>query len=273
MSFAINDTLVIFNDPTSVPLLPPGSNPNSVDATKAPVQLGGSNKIYTLTPGATPTAPQQVVLSGSNNRLNIPSGSAKIQAIGGGQIIESVDVAGDFGKLIKLNDVNPTKPDEEYNRSVVDKNSSVSGNTANDTLTINQAAGGQGGDFAYYAKGGAGDDTIVGSFQADFLRGGAGNDIIFAHAGNDLIRGGAGSDRITGDEGNDTLYYTSDQLDGSTDTFADFATGVDKISIDKTSISNLSQISGLGTNTIVFAGGTTLISLGSAINSSDITLI
>jgi hypothetical protein len=35
----------------------------------------------------------------------------------------------------------------------------------------------------------------------------------------------------------------------------------------------LTQISGFGTNTIVFAGGTTLISQGTVINSSDITLI
>jgi Ca2+-binding RTX toxin-like protein len=272
MSFAINDTLVIFNDPTSVPFLPPGSNQNSVDATKNPVQLGSSNQTYRLTPGATPDAPQKVVLSGSNNRLNVSFGAAKIQAIGGGHIIESDQISNDYAKVINLNlnyNVNPEAP---YNGAVVDKNATVFGNTG-DTLTINQAAGFQGGDFAFYAHGGTGNDQIVGSFQADFLRGGAGNDTIAAYAGNDLIRGGAGSDSILGGLGNDTLYYTSDQLDRSTDIFADFATGLDRISVDRTSISNLTQISGLGTNTIVFTGGTTLISQGTVINSSDITLI
>jgi hypothetical protein len=62
-------------------------------------------------------------------------------------------------------------------------------------------------------------------------------------------------------------------MDGSTDVFGDFVTGVDKVSMDRAMISGLAQISGLGTNTIVFSGNTTLISLGTAINPSDITLI
>lgn len=273
MSFAINDTLVIFQNPTSVAPLAAGSNPNEVNAIASPVQVGGDNgQVYTTISGGTISNPQQIVISGIKTRLNASSGAAVIQAIGGGIIVESSQTLGDLGKIINLNlnfDQNPEAP---YNGAVIDKNVTVFGNTG-DTLTINQAAGFQGGDFAFYAHGGTGNDQIVGSFQADFLRGGAGNDIIAAYAGNDLIRGGAGSDSILGGLGNDTLYYTSDQLDGSIDTFADFATGVDKISVDSTSISNLTQISGLGTNTIVFAGGTTLISQGTAINSSDITLI
>jgi Ca2+-binding RTX toxin-like protein len=272
MSFAINDTLVIFQNPTSVAPLAAGSNPNQVNATANPVQVGGFNNTFTTTTGGTLAAPQQIVVSGVNTRLNVSSGAAKIQAIGGGTIIESSQTPGDLGKVISLNLDYTENPSAPYNGAVVDKSAIVSGNTG-DTLTINQAAGLQGGDFAYYTHGGTGNDQIEGSFQADFLRGGAGNDTITAFAGNDLIRGGAGSDSIFGGLGNDTLYYTSDQLDRSTDTFADFATGVDKISVDRTSISNLTQISGFGTNTIVFAGGTTLISQGTVINSSDITLI
>jgi Ca2+-binding RTX toxin-like protein len=273
MSFAINDTLVIFRDPTSVAPLAPNSNPNEVNAIASPVQVGGDQgEVYTTISGGTISDPQQIVVSGDNTRLNVSSGAAKIQAIGGGTIIESSQVSDDLGKIINLNLNFIQNPDAPYNGAVVDKSAIVSGSTG-DTLTINQAAGSQGGDFAFYAHGGTGNDQIVGSFLADFLRGGAGNDTIAAYAGNDLIRGGAGSDSILGGLGNDTLYYTSDQLDGSTDTFADFATGEDKISVDSTSISNLTQISGLGTNTIVFAGGTTLISQGTVINSSDITLI
>ena len=272
MSFAINDTLVIFQNPTSVAPLAAGSNPNQVNATASPVQVGGFNNTFTTTTGGTLAVPQEIVVSGVNTRLNVSSGAAKIQAIGGGTIIESSQTPGDLGKVINLNlDFNDNS-EAPYNGAVVNKNAIVFGNTG-DTLTINQVAGSQGEDFAFYAHGGAGNDQIVGSFQADFLRGGAGNDTISAFAGKDLIRGGAGSDSIFGGLGNDTLYYTSDQLDRSTDTFADFATGVDKISVDRTSISNLTQISGFGTNTIVFAGGTTLISQGTVINSSDITLI
>jgi Ca2+-binding RTX toxin-like protein len=273
MSFAINDTLVIFQDPNSVAFLAPNSNPNEVNAIASPVQLGGDQgQVYTTISGGTISDPQQIVVSGDNTRLNVSSGAAKIQAIGGGTIIESSQVSDDLGKIINLNLNFIENPDAPYNGAVVSKEAIVSGNTG-DTLTINQAAGSQGGDFAFYAHGGTGNDQIVGSFLEDFLRGGAGNDTIAAYAGNDLIRGGAGSDSILGGLGNDTLYYTSDQLDRSTDIFADFATGLDRISVDRTSISNLTQISGLGTNTIVFAGGTTLISQGTAINSGDITLI
>jgi Ca2+-binding RTX toxin-like protein len=275
MSFAINDTLVIFQNPTSVAPLAAGSNPNQVNATANPVQVGGFNNTFTTTTGGTLAAPQQIVVSGVNTRLNVSSGAAKIQAIGGGTIIESSLTPGDLGKVISLNLDYTENPSAPYNGAVVDKSAIVAGNTGNtgDTVTINQAAGLQGGDFAYYALGGTGNDQIEGSFQADFLRGSGGNDTISAFAGNDLIRGGTGSDSIFGGLGNDTLYYTGDTRDLSTDTFADFATGVDKISVDRSSISNLTQISGFGTNTIVFAGGTTLISQGTVINSSDITLI
>jgi Ca2+-binding RTX toxin-like protein len=277
MSFAINDTLVIFNDPTTVTTLPTGSNPNQVDATQEPIQVGGEGKVYTTTSGGTIDSPQEIVISGANNRLNVLGGAAKIQAIGGGTIVESAQTPGDLGKVINLNLNFNENPDAPYNGAIVDKNAVVNGNN-NDTLTINQAAGGQGptgaGEgFAFYAHGGTGNDVIVGSFNADFLRGGAGNDTIAAYDGNDLIRGGAGSDSITGGLGNDTLYYTSDQMDTANDIFTDFVTGVDKIAIDRTMISNVNQIVGLGTNTIVFLGSTILTSGGTVINSSDITLI
>lgn len=95
--------------------------------------------------------------------------------------------------------------------------------------------------------GGAGDDTIVGSFayrkeydaQAggwkyfflndydgkDFLNGGAGNDLIFGESlssnspGDDYIDGGTGDDTLIGAYGNDTLYggEGDDILDGDGD--------------------------------------------------------
>ena len=273
MSFVFTDTLLIFRDPTAVALPAAGANPNSINATDSPVRLGGIGQTYSLTSGATPAAPQQVVLSDSQNRLNIPSNAANVQAIGGGHIIEAVQGVNDFSMTIKVNMINPTKPGEFYNGSIVDKTAIVAGNFAGDSITINQAAGGQGGDFAYYVHAGSGNDLIVGSFQADFIRGGAGNDTIYAYAGNDLIRGGSGSDFIEGGAGNDTLFYTADQMDGSVDMFRDFSTGFDKISFDSGMVSSLDQISGLGTDTIIFANNTKLISLNTIINPGDIVLI
>jgi Ca2+-binding RTX toxin-like protein len=273
VSFVFSDTLLIFRDPTAVAPLAAGANPNNVNATSSPVRLGGISQTYSLTSGATPAAPQQVALSDSQNRLNIPSDATMAQAIGGGHIIEAVQGVNDFGMTIKVNMMNPTKPGEYYNGSVVDKTAIVAGNSAGDSITINQAAGGQGGDFAYYVHAGSGNDLIVGSFQADFIRGGAGNDTIYAYASNDLIRGGSGSDYIEGGSGNDTLFYTADQMDGSLDFFGDFFIGVDKISFDSAMVSSLDQISGLGTNTIVFANNTRLISLNTIISPDDIILI
>lgn len=273
MSFVFSDTLLIFSDPTSVAPLASGINPSSVNATFSPVRLGGIGQTYALTSGAIPAAPQQVVLSDSQNILFVPSDSSKVQAIGGGHIIESVQGVNNAGMIIKLNMLNPTKPGEYYNGSVVDKSTLVSGNFFGDSLTINQAAGGQGGDFAFYVHAGSGNDLIIGSFKADFIRGGAGNDTIYAYADNDLIRGGSGSDYIEGGQGNDTLFYTIDQMDGSADVFRDFSTGVDKISLDRSVVSSLSEISGLDTKTIVFANNTSLTSLNTIIMPDDIVLI
>ncbi|WP_268750508.1 calcium-binding protein, partial [Paracidovorax avenae] len=55
--------------------------------------------------------------------------------------------------------------------------------------------------------GGDGNDSIVGTNQADTMRGGA---------GNDDLRGGAGNDTLLGEDGNDGLYGEAgdDVLDG-----------------------------------------------------------
>ena len=275
MSFVITDTSTVFTNPASVRVLPTGSNPTAVVAT-TPVQLAGTAQTYT-TLATTGGAPAQLVVSGEQTRVNVAPGAAKIQATGGGAIIESSIVVGDAAKTISLGD--NTVP---YNQAVVNTVATVSGNGSG-TQTIAQAAGGitpaaagsqTNPGFAYYAQGGTGNDQIEGSNLNDFIRGGAGNDTINAFGGNDLIRGGAGSDLIQGASGNDTIYYTADQLDGSTDTVTDFTTGVDKIAVASTSVASTANISGLGTNTITFtASGTKVISGTSAIQASDIQFV
>ena len=277
MSFVITDTSAVFTNPTSVPVLATGSNPNTVDAaTGTGVQLTGTAQTYT-TNAATGGQTAQIVVAGAQTRVNVGQGAAKIQATGGGAIIESAIVAGDSAKTISLGDSSIP-----YNGAVVNTVQTVSGNGSG-TQSITQAAGGftpaASGDqttagFAYYAQGGSGNDSIEGSSLNDFIRGGAGNDTINGFGGNDVIRGGAGSDRIYFGVGSDTLYYTADQLDGSTDTVTDFATGTDKIGVDRTSLASTANISGLGTNTITFtASGTRVISQGSAINAADIQIV
>uniref|UniRef100_UPI0025CE9A76 hypothetical protein n=1 Tax=Synechococcus sp. UW140 TaxID=368503 RepID=UPI0025CE9A76 len=84
-----------------------------------------------------------------------------------------------------------------------------------------------------------------------------------------------GSDTIYGGvTGADTLYYTSDQLDGSTDTFVDFVSGTDRIAVAGSSVASTAAISGFGTTTITFtASGTKVISGNNPIKASDIDIV
>jgi Ca2+-binding RTX toxin-like protein len=63
-------------------------------------------------------------------------------------------------------------------------------------------------DLAGYienARGGAGDDTLIGNIEANHLVGGAGNDVLAGLDGNDTLDGGSGNDTLKGGGGNDTL--------------------------------------------------------------------
>jgi len=64
--------------------------------------------------------------------------------------------------------------------------------------------------------GGAGDDVLNGQGGADRLFGGEGNDVLSGGAGDDFLRGNAGDDTLDGDDGNDTLFGSNghDTLNG-----------------------------------------------------------
>ena len=272
MSFVITDTSIVFGKPLDV--VPwTGSNPNAVDATTVPVQVGGITQTYT-TVAAPAGQTVQLVVSGNGTRVNVASGAAKIAAVGGGAIVESaIGATVSTGtRTIELGNSTVL-----YNNGIVDTGAVVSGNGSG-TQTIAQAAGPfiparsgtmPAAGFAYYASGGSGNDLIEGSSLNDFIRGGAGADSINGYGGNDVIRGGAGSDTIYGGvTGADTLYYTSDQLDGSTDTFADFATGIDKIAVQGNVAYTIT-----GSTLTFTASGTKVISSGTAINAKDIDIV
>ena len=266
MSFVIDDPSPVFTAPLDVPFLQTGSNPSAVVATTAPVQVAGTAQTYTTVAAATGQT-VQLVVSGLNTRVNVDSGAAKIAAVGGGAIVESAIGAtvSTGNRIIELG-----ASTVAYNGGVVSPVAVVAGNGSG-TLTVAEAAGGinPAGGFAYYGAAGSGNDQIEGSSFNDFIRGGAGSDTINGFGGNDLIRGGAGSDSVAGGIGADTLYYTSDQLDGSTDTFTDFATGTDKIAVQ----GNVA-FTGTGTNTITFtASGTKVVSNNSVINTADISIV
>ena len=266
MSFVISpDLSIVFNNPLNV--LPPLPNTSTTATPISPssttgTQLGGVQATYTLAPipaGST----GYLVLSGSQTVVNLSSGAVNANIIGGGNILEATIISGTGSdKIIEISSAGGTG----YNNAVVVNPSAslASGGTVSSaagglTPSISGTAQTNPG-FAFYAHAGAGNDSIEGSAQNDFIRGGAGNDIINGFGGNDVIRGGSGSDTITGGAGNDTLYYTSDQLDGLTDTFTDFTTG-DIIAVAATSVASTAGMTGFGSSTITFtASGTKVIS-------------
>ena len=72
------------------------------------------------------------------------------------------------------------------------------------------------------ATGGAGDDVMLGSDQANTFRGGAGADVLIGRGGKDLLVGDKGSDQLSGDLGDDTLVWNdgdgSDLMEGGAGT-------------------------------------------------------
>ena len=90
------------------------------------------------------------------------------------------------------------------------------GNDGNDEFVNNTslpsfARGGLGNDILVGGSGidrlvgSEGDDTLEGNFGADILVGNAGNDTLSGDGGEDRLFGGAGEDLLDGDEGNDFL--------------------------------------------------------------------
>jgi hypothetical protein len=240
-------------------------------------ELGGTGNVITTTAN-TSEDPVELIITGLNNEVTIGTGAAVIAAVGGGAIVEAVQLLAadgtpveDVGKQVKLGD-----DAVAYNGGTVDLTADVAGDSATGPKeTVAEAAGGLAENIAFYAHGGTGNDTMVGSSFTDFIRGGGGDDAINAAGGNDLVRGGYGSDAVTLGLGSDTLYYTLDQIvTGDIDSLTDFVSGTDAIWFD-TGIS--ATISGDGQSILIkdvsTGAETTLISQGNAFLLSDINFL
>jgi len=277
----------VFTNPNAAPVLTYSVDKETqpvVIAPGAPVQMTGT-AVEITTSDNTSVNPVQLVVNGENNFVNLGTGSAEVNAVGGGAIVESVQLVNsngtpisDVGKAFSLGGGDPATSGVAYNGGLVNTSAQVSGNSVSAPKeSISAAAGslapaGVAG-FGFYVHGGTGNDVIVGSIFADFIRGGAGNDSIDASDGNDLVRGGTGSDSITLGLGFDTLYYTTDQVGGNNvDTLTDFLSGTDKIAVQGgvgigvfDAAGNAFDASSAATDTIVFKAGasqTTLTNSG-----------
>jgi Ca2+-binding RTX toxin-like protein len=80
-------------------------------------------------------------------------------------------------------------------------------------------------------------NVVDGVESGDLLRGGAGNNTLLGTINKDFIYGGAGSDTMTGGLGADTFKYLSSTEGG--DTITDFLAGVDKLQVTGTGFGNL----------------------------------
>ncbi len=89
-----------------------------------------------------------------------------------------------------------------------DGDDDLNGGTGNDTL--------DGGDGRDTLNGSSGDDSLTGGADRDKLTGHTGNDTMDGGTGNDYLNGGSGNDHLSGGSDNDTLtgYHGDDTLLG-----------------------------------------------------------
>ena len=115
---------------------------------------------------------------------------------------------------------------------------------------------GSGGFDTLY--GGSDNDLLFGDAGSDSLDGGSGNDVLIGGSGSDLLDGGTGVDRLIGGSGSDVFVFAA--ADG--DTIGDFEDGIDRIMITTDGIDGVDdlRISGEGKDIRISwdnGGGTT----------------
>lgn len=80
---------------------------------------------------------------------------------------------------------------------------SIQGQSGNDSIDVRTIS------IPTFARGGAGNDAIVGGFGDDRLIGDSGNDQLYGNDGSDQLDGGSGSDFLSGGDGRDSVNYGS----------------------------------------------------------------
>jgi Ca2+-binding RTX toxin-like protein len=131
----------------------------------------------------------------------------------------------------------------------------INGGEGNDNLYGNNLdnllKGGSGIDSLF---GSGGNDTLYGGNGIDSLGGGDGNDTLYGDADGDSLFGGAGDDALFGGAGSDRFYFGGIYYGGNgaplsgtatvatllgKDTIGDFVSGTDKISLEKSTFTNI----------------------------------
>jgi Ca2+-binding RTX toxin-like protein len=190
-----------------------------------------------------------IVGSAGSNTLIGNGGNDSITGLAGGDTIDGG--TGNDTFFFTIGDGN-----DDYTGGTGSDTIDLSGITGNTTLNLNSgnASGTQIGNDTLSGIeniiGGAGNDTITGSTQANILRGGAGSDNISAGSGNDtfVAVAGDGNDTYNGQGGTDTLDLSL--ITTATTVRLDLGTA-SGVSIGNDTISNIERIlGGSGIDTI-----------------------
>jgi Ca2+-binding RTX toxin-like protein len=113
--------------------------------------------------------------------------------------------------------------------------------------------GGAGNDLLY---GSMGNDTLNGDIGDDFLEGDAGSDSLNGGEGNDTLMGGWGNDVLTGGNGVDHFRFDHTlSASSNVDTITDFISGVDKIDLSKSFMSDLGSLGVLSSSAFYSSAG------------------
>src|SRR5687768_6403237 len=104
------------------------------------------------------------------------------------------------------------------------------GSDGGGSASISSIEGVIGGDF---------NDRFTGGGAANLLVGGAGNDTLDGSSGNDTLRGGAGADSLRGGSESDQFVFAEAPSLANADIIRDFATGVDKLVLDRSAFAAL----------------------------------
>lgn len=89
------------------------------------------------------------------------------------------------------------------------------------------------------ARGGRGNDTIVGNGTGNLLTGNAGDDVLQGASGNDTLNGGAGHDLMTGGSGADSFIFQTTVTTANWDSIRDFDHVDDTVRLSKSIFSVL----------------------------------
>ena len=140
----------------------------------------------------------------------------------------------------------------------------VNGNQGNDAIN-----GNQGNDIV---RGGKGDDSVRGGKDNDMVYGDLGNDNVFGDNGDDTVTGGGGNDSVTGGMGSDRFLFDTNAVfsaDAGIDILTDFVAGTDKIVLDQTTFTALTN-NAIG---LLRATGFAIVSSDTAVATSGALIV